>query len=198
MGHNHSKPRQQHQTTLSSLQNDPADLPPTYTEVFEDTPRHHQSDKVASTSKTTGTGHETKRDELLLAVKDRERELVQTINQVRAGKRYTESVIVSLEQEVRTLKQSLRQKTKDITSLEEQLEETEKLVEDRNSRIKVLLEKCYSESVKDCQGCKDLEQQLRATKLESSQTVSSARTSQQSQLIWRAARDNTLVNRSSH
>ncbi|KAH0266189.1 hypothetical protein KCU91_g10910, partial [Aureobasidium melanogenum] len=169
MGHNHSKPRQQHQTTLSSLQNDPADLPPTYTESFEDTPRLHQSDKVASTSKTTDMGHETKRDELLLAVRDRERELVQTINQVRAGKRYTESVIASLEQEVRTLKQSLRQKTKDMTLLEEELEETKKLVEDRNSRIKVLLEKCYSESVKDCQGCKDLEQQLRAINSENTE-----------------------------
>lgn len=116
---------------------------------------------MATKSRTTGIGHEVKRGELLLAVKDRERELIQTINQVRAGKRYTESVIASLEQEVRILKQSLRRKTKDMASLEKQLEETKKLVEDRNFRIKVLLEKPYSKSVKDCQNCKDLEEQLR-------------------------------------
>ncbi|KAG9655042.1 hypothetical protein KCU98_g6626, partial [Aureobasidium melanogenum] len=205
MGHNHSKPRQQQRTRLSSLQNDPKDLPPTYAEVFDDTAltRDHSlaspnsqsnevvrlvqelrsrdttirdledklsskrtdySDKTASRFKTTDTGSEAKRDELLLAVRDRERELVQTINQVRAGKRYTESVIASLEQEVRTLKQGFRQKTRDITSLEEQLEETKKLVEDKDSRINILMEKSYTESVKVCQNCKDLEQQVQDIK----------------------------------
>ncbi|KAG9513116.1 hypothetical protein KCV07_g9033, partial [Aureobasidium melanogenum] len=204
MGHHHSKPRQNQRTTLSSLQNDSTDLPPTYAEIFDNTAlmRDHSlavansqsnkvvrlvqelrsrdttnrdledkissegtdySDKMASRLETADTGFEAKRDELLLTVRDRERELRQTINQVRSGKRYTESVMASLEQEVRVLKQDLRQKTKNITSLEEQLEETQKLVEDRDSRIKHLLGKSNTGSLKDCQNCKDLVQQLQAS-----------------------------------
>ncbi|KAH0377969.1 hypothetical protein KCU92_g8972, partial [Aureobasidium melanogenum] len=204
MGHHHSKPRQNQRTTLSSLQNDPTDLPPTYAEVFDNTAltrdrssatpnsqsnevvrlvqelrsrdttirdledkpsskRTDYSDKTASRPKTTDTGFEPKHDELLLTVRDRERELRQAINQVRSGKRYTESVMASLEQEVRVLKQDLRQKTKNITSLEEQLEETQKLVEDRDSRINLLQGKSNTGFVKDCQNCKDLVQQLQAS-----------------------------------
>ncbi|KAG9600947.1 hypothetical protein KCU77_g2385, partial [Aureobasidium melanogenum] len=125
------------------------------------------SDKMASRLKSTDKDHEAKRDEMLLVVRDRERELHQRISQVRPGKRYTESVIASLEQKVRVLKQDLRQKTKDISSLEGQLEDIQKLVEDRDSRINLLLEKSHTESMEDCQNCKDLEQQLRDTKSES-------------------------------
>ncbi|KAG9667342.1 hypothetical protein KCU99_g8969, partial [Aureobasidium melanogenum] len=199
MGHHHSEPRQNQRTTLSSLETEPTDLPPTYAEVFDNTAlmrdhflaaansqsnevvrlvqelrsrdttvrdledklsskRTDYSDKMASRLETVDTGFEAKRDELLLTVRDRERELRQAINQVRSGKRYTESVMASLEQEVRVLKQDLRQKTKNITSLEEQLEETQKLVEDMDSRINLLLGKSNT-----CQNCKDLVQQLQAS-----------------------------------
>lgn len=189
---------------IPSLENDPSDLSPTYSEVSTESPprRDHSlvtlnspnnevirlvqelrfrdttirdlenklvrnasghKDKIPSKSKTRELITEAKLDEKLLAVKDRERELIQTLSQVRSGKRYTESVIASLEQEVRILKQGLRQKTKDITSLEEQLEETKKLVEDKSSQINILAARAFdAESKTDCEKCKDLEQQLQA------------------------------------
>lgn len=209
MGHQHSKTRHQQRAMLAPLENDALDLPPTYTEVFEDTlptkdrslgtptppsneilelwrelhsrdkaihdlenklsrTEAHHSDKAASKSKTRGPVSKAKVDEKLLAVKDRERELLQTLNQVRSGKRYTESVIASLEQQVRNLKQEVRQKIKDTESLEEQLEETKKLIEDKNCQIDTLAARAFDVETKaDCENCKDIEQQLQAIKSKS-------------------------------
>lgn len=206
MGHHHSKPRHQQHAVLSSLENNPLNLPPTYTEASMDDPppRDHllatpaspsseifellrelrsrdttirdledrlarknsgHKEKIPSKSKTRGLTTEAKLDEKLLAVKDRERELLQTLNQVRSAKRYTESVIGSLEQQVRNLKKEIRQKTKDTELLGEQLEETKKLVEDKNSQINILAARAFdAESKTDCEKCKDLEQQLQAIK----------------------------------